>query len=99
MPLSQIELDRAMKGRSFRRATGRKLTFLPWAKVCCPRPWAVSASFGFWPKAGNLVLVRRRPLGVASFIRDFWKPGRYNYKAKYRYFTSCCVLLLDLFWT
>jgi hypothetical protein len=32
----------------------------------------------FWPEAGILVRLRSLGVGVASFIRVFWKPGRYK---------------------
>jgi hypothetical protein len=57
---SQIELNRPMKGVSFRRVNHAELKLPPWAKV---------RGLGgriFWPKAG--ILVRCRSLGVKGFM-------------------------------
>ena len=59
---SQIELNRAKKPRSFRRANGRKLELPPWAKVWWP------GGRIFWPKAG--ILVRPRSLWVTIPVRN-----------------------------
>jgi hypothetical protein len=66
---SQIELNRPMKGVSFRRVNHAELKLPPWAKV---------RGLGgriFWPKAG--ILVRCRSLGVKGFITSvfFGNPG------------------------
>jgi hypothetical protein len=78
--LSQIELNRPMKGVSFWfwgvNHAELKLPLL--AKVRWPQGRI------FWPEAG--ILVRLRSLGVAIPIQERVRSGRY--KAKYRYFTS-----------
>jgi hypothetical protein len=52
------------------RANHAELKLPPRAKQCC------LVRRILWPKAG--VLVRCRSLGVAGFIRDFWKSGRHR---------------------
>ena len=61
MGQSQVELNRAMKGASFRRVNHAELEPSPWAKL----RWLVRRVF--WPKAG--ILVRLRSLWVTIPVR------------------------------
>jgi hypothetical protein len=58
---SQVELNRAMKGASFRRVNHAELKLPPWAKLRC------LVRRIFWPKGG--ILVRLRSLWVTISVR------------------------------
>ena len=76
--MSQIELNRPMKGVPFRMVNHAELKLPPLAKV----RWLGGRIF--WPEAG--ISVRLRSLGVAISIQERARSKRY--KAKHRCFTS-----------
>jgi hypothetical protein len=83
---SQIELNRPMKGVSFRRVNHAELKFPPTAKLCA----LVRRIFP--PKAG--ILVRCRSLGAKGFVRVFLEIRALQGKTP-----AFHLVLLGLFWT
>jgi hypothetical protein len=88
--LSQVELNRAMKGVLFQRVNHAALKLPPWAKM----RWPPRRVFG--PKAG--ILVRLRSLGMSILIRKIVLtiPGKTPvYHGKIPAFS---LVVLTLFW-